>query len=149
MAKLFPSSSTSKLPRRPETFDPTAQSVAYHWQKQKKAAPRVKPSKITVALVDRSAKGIPRGKHRKTLQDKNYIVKVDFFRTMTAKQVNRAVLKAFEHCNLKSFQYQSIDPAHHFKADSEQEKDGNMIVDGGTKGSIYIKELDVSLQRCL
>jgi len=35
---------------------------------------------------------------------------------------------------LKSFQYQSIDSAHHFKADSAQEKDGNMIADGGTKG---------------
>ena len=119
MAKLFPSSSTSKLPRRPEVFDPAAQSVFFHWQKQKKGPPRLKPSKITFALVDQNTMGIPRGKHQKTLEHNRRIIKVNILCTMTAKEVNRAVMSGFKHHNLKSFQYQNIDPAHHFKVDAE------------------------------
>ena len=54
--------------------------------------------------------------------------------------MNRAVLKGFEHHNLTFFQYQSIDGAHHFKVDDDQEKDGSMVVDSGGKGIMYIKE---------
>ena len=141
MAKLFASSSTSKLPRQHEAFDPTAQSVSFHWQKQKKGPPRLKPNKITFTLDDKKTMGIPRGKHRKTLEHNRPNIKVNILRTITAKEVNRSVMSGFKHHNLKSFRYQNIDPAYHFKVDAEQEKDGSTIVDGGTKGAIYIKEI--------
>ena len=51
MPKLFPSSSVTKFPC-------LSQCVANSWQKQK-ASPRLKPSKITFVLVNKSAKEIP------------------------------------------------------------------------------------------
>ena len=64
--------------------------------------------------------GIPRGKHLETLEHNRHIIKVNILHTMTAKEVNCAVMSGFKHHNLKSFQYQNIDPAHHFKVDAEQ-----------------------------
>ena len=145
MCKLFPSSSATKFPRLSEAFDPTGQCVANRWQKQK-ASPRLKPSKITFVLVNRSAKGIPRGRHMKALENSNCVLKVNVVRSMTAKEINRAVFKAFEHHLKKSFQYLSVNCTLHFKVDEDQEKDSNMVVERGAKGKIYIKELlDMSL----
>ena len=138
MSKLFPSSSATKFPRLSEAFDPTGHCVANRWQKQKKASPRLKPSKITFVLVNKSAKGIPRGRHMKALENSNRVLKVNVVRSMTAKEMNSAVLKAFERHDLKSFQYLSVDGALHFKVDKGQEKDGNMVAEKGAKGKIYV-----------
>lgn len=82
IAKLFSSSSTTKLSRRSEAFDPTAQSLAYHRKKQKKGSPRLKPSKLKFALVDHNA----RGKHQRVLEDKKHVLQVKILHTMTSKE---------------------------------------------------------------
>ena len=144
MAALFPSSSsTPKRPRLSNAFDPTLQCVALH-QKQKKKAVRVKATKITIVLVKSTAGSVPRGKHRKLLQERKRIEKLEIYRTMSASEVRDAILGAFAHLPLKSFVYLSVNPTHCFTVDSVQDKDGTVIADGG-KTTIYIKEsIDVS-----
>ena len=95
--------------------------------------------KISFALVDNNAKGIPRGKHRKVLENSKRIMKVDVLRTMSAVDVKRAVLKTFSHINLMHFKYQGIDAAHRFETAADQDKDGDTIINIGAKGTIYIK----------
>ena len=57
LADLFPSSSsTAKRPHFSSAFDPTAQCLAFHRHQQKKGNVRLKPSKISFALVDNNAK---------------------------------------------------------------------------------------------
>ena len=60
---------------------------------------------------------------------------MNIIRSMTAKEVNTAVLKVFEHHHLKSFQYQSIDGALHF----EVEKDGNMVFEKEEKERFILR----------
>ena len=141
LADLFPSSSsTAKRPHFSSAFDPTAQCLAFHRHQQKKGNVRLKPSKISFALVDNNAKGIPRGKHRKVLENSKQIMKVDVLRTMSAVDVKRAVFKTFSHINLMHFKYQGIDAAHRFETAADQDKDGDTIINIGAKGTIYIKE---------
>lgn len=139
LADLFPSS-TAKRPHLSPAFDPTARCLAFHRHQQKKGNARLKPSRISFALVTKNAKSIPRGKHRKALESSKRIMKVDVFRTMSAVDVKRAVLKSFSHVKLSHFKYQSIDAAHRFETAADQDKDGDTIINSGVKGTIYIKE---------
>lgn len=143
MSKLFPSSSATKR-LRSDAFDPTWQCAAFH-QQQKKKKTRPKPSKVTVFLVPVGSRCVPRGKHRKNLIDKKCMVKIDVFRDMSGEKVKETILKAFEHLELPSFVYMSVDVSHKLWKDPEQSKDGSMLADLGRHGSIYIeKQLDVS-----
>ena len=137
----FPSS-TAKRPHLSSAFDPTAQCLAFHRHQQKKGNARLKPSRISFALVSKNAKGIPRGKHRKALESSKRIMKVNVCRTMSAVDVKRAVLKTFSHVNLTHFKYQGINAAHHFETAADQDKDGDTIINSGAKGYIYIKEVE-------
>ena len=148
LAELFPSS-TAKRPHISSAFDPTAQCLAFHRHQQKKGGARLKPSRISFALVTNNAKGIPRGKHRKALESSKRIVKVDVLRTMSAVDVKRAVLKAFSHVNLTHFKYLYVDAAHRLETAADQDKDGDTIVNSGAKGHTYIKEVQEVSQLCV
>ena len=145
MAALFPSSlSTPKCPLPSTAFDPTLQCVAFH-QKQKKKAVRVKATKVTIVLVNSTARSLPKGKHLNDLEKSNCTVKLNIYCTMSALQVKNTILEAFAHLHLESFVYLRVDPSHRFMVDSVQSKDGNMIADIGGKAKFYIKEsTDVS-----
>ena len=134
MTQLFPSSSTLKRPHLSEAFDPTWQCVAFQQQKKKKAA-RAKPSQVTVMLVPKGTKNVPRGKHRKSLIQK----KVQIFRTMSSLEVKRTIVKSFTDLQ-SSFVYMNVDTTHKFTKDAVQNKDGNTIVDCGKHGAVYIME---------
>ena len=113
--------------------------------KQKKKKTRPKPSKVTVFLVPVGSRCVPRGKHRKNLIDKKCMVKIEVFRDWSGEKVKETILKAFEHLELPSFVYMSVDVSHKLWKDPEQSKDGSVLADLGRHGSIYIeKQLDVS-----
>ena len=140
MAQLFPSSSTPKRPRISAAFDPTWQCVAFNQQSKKKAA-RVKPSKVKVMLVPNGSKSVPRGTHQLKLDEK----KVEIFRTMSALEAKKAIVKAFTSQKLSSFIYLKVDNAQRFTKDITQDKDGNTLANIGRNGTVYIEEqTDVS-----
>ena len=84
------------------------------------------------------ARSVPRGKHRKLLQERKCIEKLEIYCTMSASEVRDAILGAFAHLLLKSFVYLSVNPTQCFTVDSVQDKHGNVIADGG-KTIIYIR----------
>ena len=142
MTQLFPSSSTPKRPRLSEAFDPTWKCVAFQQQKKKKAA-RAKPSQVTVMLVPKETKSVPRGKHRKSFVQK----KVEIFRTMSPLEVKSTIVKSFTDLQPSSFIYMNVDSAYKFTKDAVQNKDGNTIANYARHGIVYIMEqIDVSTQ---
>ena len=91
MRKLFPASSVG-VKRKTPIFDPTSECVFAVQQKRKKAA-RLKPTNITLTLIDNVSKGVPRGKYKTELKDKDMCIKVPLFRTLSGQQVRTAFLK--------------------------------------------------------
>ena len=135
MSQLFLSSSSLlKRPFLSEAFDPTRQCVAFQQQQKKKAA-RAKPSQGTVMLIPNGTKSVRREKHHKSLVQK----KIQIFRTMSASEVKRAIMKSFTLLSL-SFIYFDVDTAHKFSEDTVQDKDGNAVADRGKYDTVYIME---------
>lgn len=106
MRQLFPSSSSSlaKRPRLSEAFDPTRPCIASQ-QKSKKKAVHMKPSKVSVIVVQDASKGIARGKYCKELQQSECIGKIELWRSMSVIQVKDAIIRSFSHLPLETFTY--------------------------------------------
>lgn len=88
LRKLFPSSSSST---KRKSFDPSDDCVFVSQQKKKKAA-RVKPTLITLMLIKHRCRGVPRGKYKNDLIEKDMCIKVPLLRSMTSDQVRDALL---------------------------------------------------------
>ena len=86
-------------------------------------------------LIPNGTKSVCRGKHHKSLVQK----KIQIFRTMSASEVKRAIMKSFTLLSL-SFIYLDVDTAHKFSEDTVQEKHGNAVADCGKYGTVYIME---------
>ena len=92
LGKLFPSSPS--LPKLPSSFDPGSECV-FASQKRKKKSSRVKPSKLTLTLLPLGSSAIPRGKHRKILENGGRLKKVEFYREMSSQVVQNKIITAF------------------------------------------------------
>lgn len=150
MRQLFPSSSSlPKRPRLSEAFDPTHPCIALQ-QKNKKKAARIKPSKISVIVVQDTSKGIPKGKYRKNLQKSECIGKVELTRSMSASQVKNAIIRSFSHLPLEAFTYLVHTEKSTLSINPDQDQDGDKIITTfhSTKGTLYLlrRNQDISTQ---
>ena len=136
------SSSSSKLP---STFDPTRECV-FAEQKRKKKCARVKPSKLTLTLLTSKESSIPRGKHRKALETKGRIQKVEFSRDMSAATVKNLIIRAFCHQEDFNFTYRLLCQSQDGKlsTNSVQFPSGDQFVEGALKhrGNVYLVPVD-------
>ena len=144
MRDLFPSSSASKRPRLTSSFDPTQNCVALP-QHQKKKASRCKPSKLTVIIVEDYTKGVPRASYRKELQKSGRILKLEFNRSMSARQVQGVILRGFLHIQVSrvTFLKCSEGKSSILVPDDNQDQDGFSLIEG-RKGVIYVTDSQVN-----
>ena len=141
---LFPSSSAPKRPRL-SAFDPTRPCVALP-QKQKKKAARSKPSKVSVILVQDCTKGVPKGNYRKQLQKLGRIAKLEFVRTMSAREVQSAIYRGFHHLSPSGVTFLKCGNGN-LVPDTCQVKDGASLIETSQarKGIIYATDSTVEL----
>ncbi len=96
--KLFPGcSSSSDEPnwdvRGKHKFDPSAECVASEQQKKKKACNDGKPRTIPVVLLQEKQAFVPKGHARTKLNKAGRVVKVDFRRNMSSREVRNAIVQ--------------------------------------------------------
>ncbi len=130
---------SSKRPKLSSAFDPTQPCVASK-QQQKKKAVRCKPSIITLILTEDKRRIVPKGKYRKTLQDKGRIKKAEFRRDMTSLQVKDQIKTAFSDLSNPLFLTCEEGSTLCLVFDGNQNPDGNQLVDSvqSRKGTLYI-----------
>ena len=109
---------------------------------------RCKPSKVSVIIVEDISKGIPKGKYWKELAHSQRIVVLEVYRFMSPLQVKKAILKAFSHLPLHTFQYLVCCDKTTLVLNSNQTQDGNTIINSiqAVKGSLYILECKESAE---
>ena len=140
MRQLFPSSSSlPKRPRLSEAFDPTQPCIALQ-QKSKKKAARVKPSKVSVVVVQDVSKGVPKGKYYKELKQSECVGKVELTRVMSVTQVKSAITRTFSHLPLEAFTYLECTNKVILSINPDQNQDGNKIITSSqtSKGPLYV-----------
>ena len=144
MRSLFPSSSAPKRPRLSSTFTPTQPCVVAAEQQKKKAVNRLKPSKLTVIIICDCSKGVPRGKYRKELQKCGHISKLEFTRTMSARQVMGVIVRGFQHLQVDRFTFFRCSETKStvLLPDDNQNPDGSTLIDASQsrKGVIYVTD---------
>ena len=138
MRELFPSSSSKRI-RLSDAFDPTQPCVALGKQKKKKGT-RYKSSKVSVMVVEDISKGVPKKKYRKELEDSEQLVTLEFHRYMSPIQIRNAILRAFRHLPLHSFQYLVCKDKTSLVLNTDQSQDGNKIINSiqAAKGLLYL-----------
>ena len=139
LAKLFPASSSPKVP---STFDPNRECIFTIQKRQKKTA-RIRSSKITlVLLICGTEWAIPRGKQRKFLELQKRIQKVEFYRRMKFRDVQRKIMAAF--CNVEDFDgvfsFLAQQQDGRLSLAEEQTPSGNLLIDTASKhrGNVYL-----------
>ncbi len=100
-------------------------------QQQKKKAVRCKPSIITLILTEDKRRIVPKGKYRKTLQDKGRIKKAEFRRDMTSLQVKTQIKTAFSDLSLLNPLFLTCEEGSTLCLvfDGNQNPNGNQLVD--------------------
>ena len=97
LASCFPSTTTRKRSLEP-SFDLSADCVALPQQKKKKSTSqgRLKLTTLTVVVMKKYERAIPRGKRRQQLSSEGRVRPVKLSRSMSPLQVKNAILCAFE-----------------------------------------------------
>lgn len=133
--------------RLSSAFDPTQPCVALDQQKKKKGV-RCKPSKVSVIVVEDIRRGIPKGKYRKELAESGRIVGLEIYRYMSSLQIKNAILRAFSHLPLHTFQYLVCCDKTTLILNADQNQDGNTIINTiqAVKGSLYILKCKESVE---
>ena len=91
-----------------EPFDPVAESIVLPQQKKKKAAKKKKlrPSNVTVIMMEEYCPVIPKGKIRHKLASSGKIQTIKFYRTM---EVKNQLIRAFK---VRGFVVESLMPSN-------------------------------------
>jgi hypothetical protein len=140
LSAYFPS--RNKLVKSPP-FDPSAESVVtVKHSKKKRGIKRMRPTKVTVVMLDEFRSSIPKGKYRQKLASKGKIQSVLFERLMSPQEVKNTIIRAF---GVNDFVVLDCDSTgHSLIRCADQLIDGERIVE--RKGGLYLcKESKVSI----
>ena len=111
-----------------------AQSSAHGWKRRKSNA-RIRPTKVTVVLLEKYSASVPKGKIRQDLASRGRILSIRFHRGMSSQDVQEKIEEAFTS---PSFTFLECDSGHHLIKAAEQELNGEDVVT--RKGSLYLCE---------
>lgn len=91
-------------------------------------------------VVEDLSKGVPKGKYRKELEQSEQKVMLEFHRYMSSIQIKNAILQAFKHLPLHSFQYLLCKDKTSLVLNTDQSQDGNKIINSiqTAKGFLYL-----------
>lgn len=92
LAKYFPSCAPKQTVSK---FDPSAECVASSHHQKKKKFPAPRKSLVSVVMLEKMKKFVPRGKDRRELISKNLIKKIPLTQKSTSTEVNNAIKTAF------------------------------------------------------
>lgn len=139
LSNLFPSTAGTR--KRSNSFDPTEECVAASQQKKKKKAIRLRTCKVKVMLVDAS-KGVPKGKTRRELREKELEKTMDLKRNMSFQEVKNVILRAFGICG---FIVLSSTAESKLNVATNQQPTGDEVIECVTKRRLpmYISEKKV------
>ena len=101
-------------------------------QKSKKKAALVKPSKVSVIVVQDVSKGVPKRKYYKELKQSECVGKVELKRVMSVTQVKSAITRTFSHLPLEAFTYLECTNSHlinQSRSKSRWKQDNHFIAD--------------------
>ncbi len=145
LAKLFPSSSGSKLKlpaKRSAAFDPTAECVAAPQQKKKKAAVQViRPVSRDVILMKQIPTSVPKLNQRKDLKRELRQQTLLFTRRMSSLQVNNVIVRGFRHLKVTGVVHLECGKDLKFHIAENQEPDGTVIL--SRRGTLYLSQQEV------
>ena len=105
-----------------------AQSSAHGWKRRKSNA-RIRPTKVTVVLLEKYSASVPKGKIRQDLASRGRILSIRFHRGMSSQDVQEKIEES------PSFTFLECDSGHHLIKAAEQELNGEDVVT--RKGSLY------------
>ena len=119
-------------------------------QTEKKKGTCYKPSKVSVIVVEDLNKGVPKGKYHKELEQSELKVMLEFHRYMSSIQIRNAILRAFKHLALQSFQYLLRKDKTSLVLNTDQSQDGNKIINliWAAKGCLYLLKCNESTEVC-
>ena len=142
---IFPATSSSKL-HVPTAFNPNEECVFSSQKKRKKVA-RIKPSRLSLTLITGKESSIPRGKHRKSLETRGRIKKVEFTREVSAQAVKNKIVATFrEQEDFQSLAYRHLCQSQDGKLSTadNQFPSGKDFVENALKhrGNVYLVPVD-------
>ena len=127
-----------KRPKQP-SFNPSAECVALSQQRKKCSTnQKVKPASVSVVMLKEYSKPAPKGKKRQQLLSKERVKPVNLFRSMTALQVKKAILRAFQDHQVTTFTVLQSESGHNLKVANGQDIDGEMAIK--RRGCLYLHE---------
>ena len=142
LGSIFQTTSSKRIPL---TFDPSRDCV-FASQKKKKKSARIKPSKLTLVLLTGKESTIPRGRHRKLLETRGRIVKVEFSREMSTQEVKNRIISTFRQQEDFNVAYRILCQGQDGKLSSSpvQSPNGDMFVENALKhrGNVYLTPVE-------
>jgi hypothetical protein len=126
LSRCFASTSTAS-----EAFDPGS----------KRKPGKGKPSKVEVVMFSHYTRDVPKGEARKKLKRKGRIVDLQFVRSMSVAQVEKAINVAFKHLSFSGFTVLETDSTGHCLIRSAfQRMDGQRAI--SRRGALYLCEVN-------
>ena len=136
LASYFPSTASRKRSLEP-SFDLSADCVVSSQQKKKSASKTPRLSTITVVVMKKYERAVPRGKRRQKLSSEGRVKPVKLRRSMSSQEVKNAILHAFDGI-VSNFTVLECDQFGHNLFQAEQNLDGEAAVQ--RRGCIYLCE---------
>jgi hypothetical protein len=141
LAKIFPGS----MKRR---FDPLEVSANSESKRKKKAAVakcKGRPKQVTVVYLNSIPKVIPKGTSREKMKKEGRIKDIPFHRFISKDEVQEIIPASFPEFS-KKFMFLQGHKNNTLSLFSNQDLDGNGVIELAKHGSLYLLESDVPNQ---
>jgi len=138
LTKLFPAYSGGAQKRK---FDPNDDSVVAEQHRQKKAAFKGKGrgKAVLVMALQEKAVTVPKSAKRDLLKEECRAKAVNFYRYMSAEEVNNLLAKTFLNLQPIQFLFLKTNKKNMLTEVENQKVDGNDVFEIAKGGSLYLK----------